>query len=199
MQTVKHKAWGIGQIVKREVCVNGVFTEVAEGGSYITARFDNGKEVRFAIPKSFEKGILEATGELKDEVDNAAAEKERLREEEKGNFGISDGRKEAEEVQTRSTKKGAKVALTGDLKKDFETYLAASGYEETVVYQYSRAIDIVCEEEGLTLTELIGRILTVIKQYDKGGEKEKLGNYQKRTVINALKRFWDFVKLNYPV
>lgn len=199
MQTVKHKDWGIGHIVKREICVNGVFSEVTEGGNYITARFDNGKEVRFAIPKSFEKGILEATGELKDEVENAAADKERRREEEKGGLGISDGKREAEEVQVRTTKKGVKISLTGDLKKDFETYLAASGYEENVVYQYSRAIDIVCEEEGITWVELIDTILTVIKRYDRGGEKEKLGNYQKRTVINALKRFWDFVKLNQPV
>ena len=86
METVTHKTWGIGTILKREVCEAGKFIEVNEGGNYITVRFDNGKEVKFAIPKSFENGILEASGVLKDEVNNAAEELERRREEEKAKY-----------------------------------------------------------------------------------------------------------------
>ena len=199
METVKHKDWGVGVITKREVCVNGKFIEVDEGGCYITAKFDNGKEIRLAIPKSFENGILEPLGDLKTEVENAAAEIEGKRAEQQAKYGISDGTRQIEESKTRSTKKGAKIALTGDLKKDYESYLSASGYEDNVVYQYSRAIDIVCKEENITWVELTKIIMSVIKKYDKGGEKEKIGNYQKKTVINAIKRFKEFIKINPPV
>ena len=199
METVKHKAWGIGTIIKREVCEAGKFIEVNEGGNYITVIFDNGKEVKFAIPKSFENGILEASGGLKEEVDNAAEELKRRREEEKAKYGFSDGTRSLDEKETRSAKKGVKIALTGNLKTDYETYLGESGYEETVVYQYSRAIDIVCKEEGLSCDALVKKIMSIIEKYDKGGEKEAIGNYQNRTVINALKRFREFIKINPPI
>ena len=65
---------------------------------------------------------------------------------------------------------------------------------ENVVYQYSRAIDIVCKEENFSREELVANIMSIIKKYDKGGEKEAIGNYQKRTVINALKRFGEFIR-----
>ena len=83
MNAVKHKSWGNGTIVKREIYINGVYTEVKEGGNYITARFDDGKEIRFGIPRSFETGMLEALGDLKEEVDNAAVEMQRKHKKEK--------------------------------------------------------------------------------------------------------------------
>lgn len=198
MNAVKHKSWGNGTIVKREIYINGVYTEVKEGGNYITARFDDGKEIRFGIPRSFETGMLEALGDLKEEVDNAAVEMQRKREKEKDMYGVSDGVRPNDEVATRTVKRGVKIVLTGNLKKDFEIYLVESGYEQTVVYQYSRAIDIVCNEEKLSVENLMKKIMTTIKEYDKGGSKEKLGDYQKRTVINALKRLHEFAKINTP-
>ena len=198
MEYVRHGIWEMGRIIKREVCNNGVFTEVNEGGSYITVAFDNGKVTRFAIPGSFQTGVLEAVGELKQEVDIATAEHERERAEEKARYGLTDGTRSSDEKDIRSEKHGAKIALTGDIKDDYETYLRESGYEENVVYQYSRAIDIVCKEENFSREELVANIMSSIKKYDKGGEKEAIGNYQKRTVINALKRFGEFIRMNHP-
>ena len=66
MQTVKHKVLGVGEVIGREV---------KENGTYITVRFENGKEMRVAIPDSFVVGIMEAEGTLRDEVDAAIAKK----------------------------------------------------------------------------------------------------------------------------
>ena len=55
------------------------------------------------------------------------------------------------------------------------------------------------EEEGLSCDALVKKIMSIIEQYDKGGEKEAIGNYQNRTVINALKRFREFIKINPPI
>ena len=49
MMTIKHKLFGEGTIVAQEV---------KEIGSYITVHFDNGREARFAIPESFETGMI---------------------------------------------------------------------------------------------------------------------------------------------
>ena len=63
MQTVTHKIFGRGQVVAREE---------KENGTYITVKFERtGEEKRFAIPKSFEDGILVAEGDLKNEIDSA--------------------------------------------------------------------------------------------------------------------------------
>ena len=66
MPTVKHKMFGIGEVINREVKDNGM---------YITVKFENGKEMRFAMPDSFTLGIMVAEGSLKEEVDKAIAKK----------------------------------------------------------------------------------------------------------------------------
>ena len=197
MEYVRHKKWEMGRIVKREICNNGAFTEVNEGGSYITVAFDNGIVTRFAIPASFKSGILEAVGDLRAEVDHAAEELRKMQDEDKAKYGLSDGTRSTEEKGTRSAKRSVVITLTGDVKADYESYLRESGYEENVVYQYSRAIDIVCKEEGISREMLVKQTVSITHKYDKGGEKEAIGNYQKRTVINALKRFCEFIKINH--
>ena len=195
METVIHNEWGIGTVVKREARVKGQYV-ADEHGNYLTVRFDNGKEMICSIPKSFENGVLKASGALLEEVEAAAAELERKRT---GGIidGISDGIKPLEEVDTRVVKKPAKILLTGDTRKDYEAFLRASGYRENVVYQYPRSVDIVCNNEGIDYDGLRAVIATVVKLYDKGGAKEKEGNYQHRTTINALKRFREFTVTNY--
>jgi hypothetical protein len=83
MLYVNHITWGMGTIVKREIAKEGRFIEVSEGGNYITARFDNGKEARFAIPASFEKGIITAAGDLNAEVEVALTESRVYKEKKK--------------------------------------------------------------------------------------------------------------------
>lgn len=85
---------------------------------------------------------------------------------------------------------------------EYEKYLISIGYKQTTpsghpstVYQYLKAIRNVCDEEGINLIELKENISSIILKYDIGGEKETIGAKSHKTVINALKRFEDFLKL----
>lgn len=85
---------------------------------------------------------------------------------------------------------------------EYEKYLISIGYKQTTpsghpstVYQYLKAIRNVCDEEGINLIGLKENISSIILKYDIGGEKETAGAKSHKTVINALKRFEDFLKL----
>ena len=85
---------------------------------------------------------------------------------------------------------------------EYEKYLISIGYKQTTpsghpstVYQYLKAIRNVCDEEGINLIELKENIISIILKYDIGGKKETIGAKSHKTVINALKRFEDFLKL----
>ena len=85
---------------------------------------------------------------------------------------------------------------------EYEKYLISIGYKQTTpsghpstVYQYLKAIRNVCDEEGINLNGLKENISSIILKYDIGGEKETIGAKSHKTVINALKRFEDFLKL----
>ena len=196
MSVVKHKDWGLGTVIKREVASNGKFTEVEYGGNYITVQFDDSMAIRFAIPASFEKGVLEAIGEFANEVAAVADEVESKRRAGLPDWGIYEGGHSIDESAERTTKKPAKITVTGNLKEDFKTYLTASGYEPTVAYAYPRGIGIVCAEEHISWKTLLLNINKTIPLYSDGGVKVDIGNYQNKTVINALKRYRDFALKN---
>ena len=87
-----------------------------------------------------------------------------------------------------------------DMKKQFEVYLINRGYKQrtpsgnpSTVYDYIKRIDKVCEWENITWGQLAEDIQTILPQYDIGGEKEDLGRISHRAVINALRRFSEFV------
>lgn len=58
-----HKTFGAGEIIDRD------------DKNSITVRFGNGKELRFVIPESFEKGFITADGDLKEEVERIIAKR----------------------------------------------------------------------------------------------------------------------------
>ena len=78
------------------------------------------------------------------------------------------------------------------IKEDYKDW-TGSGYPSTV-YQYVSAIEQVMKQEKiqdwLTLTE---ELTNLIIKYDKYGSMEKFGNKGHNTVINALKRFSEYV------
>lgn len=87
----------------------------------------------------------------------------------------------------------------------FKEFLIAEGYKEftdagkpSTVYMYLDAVNDVCKTEKMDLPKLATKIASIVKKYDKGGEKEKAGAKSHDTVINALKAFEDFVKKNKP-
>lgn len=86
------------------------------------------------------------------------------------------------------------------MEKKFASWLVDQGYRQytpggkpSTVYDYVKRIDFVCAEEKCTWMELATIIEQIIPQYDAGGIKQALGNRSHRAVINALKRFSEFV------
>ncbi len=87
------------------------------------------------------------------------------------------------------------------MKERFRNYLLTKGYSEltpsgnpSTVYDYIKRIDRVCEWESVNWEILGTRIEQVVLLYDQGGAKEELGNKSHRAVINALRRFNEFVR-----
>lgn len=192
MQTVKHKMFGIGEVTSREN---------KENGTYITVKFKNGREMRCAIPDSFAIGIMEAEGSLKDEVEAAIAEK-KARE-----HARLEQLKATSAVATTSTPShrhgrtpATSVNIRGSIEIAFEEYLVNAGYCEytaagnpSTVFSYIHAIKKVLEEEGLSWYTLQSDIENIVPIYDIGGEKQHKGAKSNCTVINAMKRFNEFV------
>lgn len=87
------------------------------------------------------------------------------------------------------------------LKSEFENYLIDKGYKVTTdkgnpstVYDYIKRIERVIRDENLDSWENIReKINDIVKKYDEGGEKEDCGKKSHRAVINALKRFQEFI------
>jgi len=89
------------------------------------------------------------------------------------------------------------------MKEEFKKYLIENGYKEwtpsgnpSTVYDYIKRIDKICEWESIFWGELASGVKKYLEQYEVGGIKEDLGKRLHNAVINALRRFSEFV-LNY--
>lgn len=191
MQTVKHKMFGIGEVINREVKDNGM---------YITVKFENGKEMRCAIPDSFTLGIMVAEGALKDEVDAAIAEKKAREQARLASLRAKSAVVATAKPRRRGRIPATRVAAKGPIETAFEKYLISAGYSEysaagnpSTVYAYTRAIKKVLKEEGLSWHTMQRDIDNIIPIYDIGGIKQHLGEGGNDTVIDSLKRFREFV------
>ena len=181
MNMINHKTFGAGEVISKET-ING-FT-------YLNVRFEGGKEMKFGIPFSFETGMVEALGELKEEVEKAIAEKKAK---------LSAPASAATPVV--ATKKATtKTMPTGPIPTAFEKYLIAEGYavetnsgNPSTVYSYVNAVESVRAEEGISWDTLKADIDDIVDKYDEGGLMSWFGAKSNKTVINALKRFAEFV------
>jgi hypothetical protein len=86
------------------------------------------------------------------------------------------------------------------VKKQFETFLREKGYSQktpsgapSTVYDYSKRVGRVCKWENMTWMELADNISTILVLYGVGGIKEDKGKLSHSAVINALKRFSEFL------
>lgn len=87
-----------------------------------------------------------------------------------------------------------------NMQERFRQYLIDQRLKEytqrgnpSTVYKYIRAVDRVCNREGLTWTQLAENISNIIKSYDVGGQNEVFGKKSNRTVISALKKYEAFL------
>lgn len=83
----------------------------------------------------------------------------------------------------------------------YEKYLESIGYSvvtpsglPSTTSDYARRVSFVLKTENINIKELMISIDSYIKSYDYGGTKEYLGKKSNRAVINALKKFKDFLK-----
>ena len=90
---------------------------------------------------------------------------------------------------------------TGKIATDFINYLINAGYKtetdsgyDSTVYSYAKAAESVIKEEGVTWLDLENNIDDIVTKYDVGGAREDFGAKSNKTVINALKRFKEFVE-----
>jgi len=90
------------------------------------------------------------------------------------------------------------------LKEEFRNYLREKGYSEftpkglpSTVYNYPVRIDYIIWFEKLhSWQNVVDNIDRFLIEYDKGGIKEKVGKKSNSAVINALKRFKEFLDYN---
>ena len=198
MKTLRHKIKGNAHIIDRS-------------DDLITIRYDrDGYESKIKFPEAFTFGIFEIDDELQREVDEAVeAKKKAARIEREAIEAQRALEKVTAKVTANGTKRSGKtfvsIKRTGDTEKDFESFLKANKYSEetkngtkSTVYSYVNAVKSCMESEGLDWTSLIQQISSVIRIYDIGGAKEDIGYRGNNTVINALRRFEDFVNNSSP-
>lgn len=194
MLTIQHKMYGEGRVINKEIKENDII---------ITAQFEDGKECRFAA-ESFRIGIVTAESALKEEIDVVIAAQQAAQTAWRKSVRIANPAPVATPVvpagrQGRTPTR--KVTVKGSLQDQYELYLEAAGYSVigisgniSTVPQYSRAVEKVVEREGLNWNQLKNDIANIVKKYDKNGPEEDYGNRGNKTVINALKRFAEFVE-----
>lgn len=181
MNMVRHNVFGLGEVIHREE---------ANGFTYIWVRYENGREVKLGIPFSFENGAVEALGSLKDEVEQAIAERQaRLA-----------AATPAAAPSAPAKRAAAKTMPTGPIPSAFEQYLIDQGYaietdsgNPSTVYSYLNAVESIRVDEGISWDALKTNISSIVPQYDVGGVKELIGAKSNKTYINALKRFAEFL------
>ena len=194
MQTVRHKTYGYGEVISKEV---------GKTGTAITVRFEDGVEKRFSIPESFIVGALVAERELKDEVDRAIEQK-RARDEARRKEALASVAPVASAHPAahvcRAKKHPVAVAVRSTIEAAYEEYLIKAGYKietdsgnQSTVPQYVRAVNSVLDIEGMSWSSLKNRIGEIVAKYDVGGAMESFGKKSMSTPINALKRFGEFV------
>jgi hypothetical protein len=189
MQTVRHKIYGVGEVIGKKT--EGNFT-------YIEVKFENGKKLNMCIPDSFEKGVMVAEGSLKHEVDAAIAEKKARKEKEMLKKNVDSP--SIVPISRHGRTPAGTVHIKDSIERAFEEYLIKAGYCEqtgagapSTVFSYSHAVKKVLEEEGISWGALKNDIKNIVALYDAGGKKEHIGLKSNKTVINSLKRFDEFV------
>ena len=190
MQTVKHKMFGIGEVVSKDIKDNDI---------YLTVHFTSGKEMRLAV-KSFEDGIVTAEGDLKEEIYKSIADKKAIEAKKRADF-IAATTVNTAVANVARHRTPAKISVTGPIASAFEAYLINEGYStetpsghRSTVYSYIDAIERhVLDGEHISWDTLKLKIDSNVSMYDVGGSKESIGALSNSTVINALKRFREFV------
>ena len=138
---------------------------------------------------------------LKEEIEKLIADKKSLKAKNRADILASETVVTTTTGHASTKKTSSKMVVSGPIASEFETYLINEGYSTetpsgfpSTVCSYIDSIErYVLDEERITWDILKNNIDSIVKKYDVGGPKEAIGAKSNSTVINALKRFAEFV------
>lgn len=79
------------------------------------------------------------------------------------------------------------------MQKQFEEYLLAKNYRPTTSIDYPARLERLCKKEKISYEHLAQHIYEIMPQYENTGKKSSYGKRSHSSVINALRRFAEFL------
>ena len=79
------------------------------------------------------------------------------------------------------------------MQKQFEEYLQAKNYSNLTSIDYPARLERLCRKEKFSYEHLAQHIAEIMPQYERDGEKSSYGKRSHSSVINALRRFAEFL------
>ena len=79
------------------------------------------------------------------------------------------------------------------MQKQFEQYLQSKNYRPTTSIDYPARLERLCRKEKISYEYLAQNLNEIMPQYEKTGKKSSYGKRSHSSVINALRRFAEFL------
>lgn len=79
------------------------------------------------------------------------------------------------------------------MQKQFEQYLLAKNYSPLTSIDYPSRLERLCRKEKISYEYLAQHLPEIMPQFDKNGKKSSYGKRSHSSVINALRRFSEFL------
>ncbi len=79
------------------------------------------------------------------------------------------------------------------MQKQFEEYLQAKNYSNLTSIDYPARLERLCRKEKFSYEHLAQHIAEIMPQYERDGKKSSYGKRSHSSVINALRRFAEFL------
>lgn len=79
------------------------------------------------------------------------------------------------------------------MQKQFEQYLLAKNYSYLTSIDYPARLERLCRKEKISYEHLAQHLPEIMPQFDKNGKKSSYGKRSHSSVINALRRFSEFL------
>lgn len=79
------------------------------------------------------------------------------------------------------------------MQKQFEQYLLTKNYSPLTSIDYPARLERLCRKEKFSYEYLAQHLAEIMPQYEKTGKKSSYGKRSHSSVINALRRFSEFL------
>ena len=76
---------------------------------------------------------------------------------------------------------------------NFKTYLLNQNYKPLTAEDYKGRIERLCQKENISVETLVKNLSKIIPDYEKTGKKSSYGRRSHSSVLNALRRFSEFL------